>query len=78
MKKNNDKYTSLDWVGALSGIIGALIIASNIGINWIGYIIFLVSSLCYSYLGWKVNRKGLMVMNLFFIVINIIGLIRWF
>lgn len=78
MKKNNDKYTLVDWVGAVSGIMGAIIIASNIGVNWIGYVVFLVSSVCYSYLGWKVNRKGLMTMNLLFIVINIIGLIRWF
>lgn len=76
--KSNKAYTPLDWFGAITGIIGAIIVASNLGITWFGYVAFLMSSVTYSYFGWKVKRNGILTMNLFFIIINVIGLIRWF
>lgn len=81
MKKinNNEQYIKIaDYAGAIFGIIGALLIALNINLNWLGYIVFFISSLCFSYVGFYSNKRGLLVMSLVYIIINVIGFIQWF
>lgn len=76
-KTEEQKLKIFDWTGAAFGIAGAILIALNLGVNWYGYLLFMVSSVCYSYVGWKTNKSGLMVMSLLYIIINVMGLFQW-
>ena len=59
-------------------VIGSGLIALNIGLNQVGYIFFLMSSIAsvYSLRGSNAS-KSLMHTNVFFIAMNVIGLIRY-
>jgi len=66
-----------DFLGTLFGIVGAVIIASNIGINGIGFFIFLLSSFCYLKFGYDIKNKNLITLNAVYVIVNIIGIINY-
>lgn len=67
----------LDFVVLGGAVIGSGLIALNLGLNFIGYMFFLASSIASVYLLSNSNSpKSLMYTNIFFIVMNIIGIIR--
>jgi hypothetical protein len=68
----------LDYVGAAAGVIGASVIAFNLGLNFWGYAVFMISSTFYTVFGYRTRNWGLLGMNAMFCVINTIGLIRYF
>lgn len=67
----------LEWVGAICGVLGALIIASNTRLSPWGWWLFLVSSL--SLCGYAVLAQawGLLLLNSCFVFTNLTGLVRW-
>ena len=67
----------LEWFGTLTGIMGALIISSNIGYIGQAYIIFGFSAVCYLVFAWTFKRWPLFIMNCVFMVINFWGIWRW-
>lgn len=67
-----------DAVYLVGSIAGSALIASNAGMNQIGYVLFLLSSLAGIYLLKNSNAsKSLMIVTIYFSVINTIGLIRY-
>jgi nicotinamide riboside transporter PnuC len=66
------------WVGTITGIIGALLIAFNFELSKFGYLFFLVSSTTWLVQAKQNNDKALMLINIVFTVVNIIGIINWF
>lgn len=72
--------TKVDWfdeIGALTGIIGAFLISSNIGMEGAAYIIFLMSVMCFIYVGHAKGLNGIRRMNIVFLFINLWGIWRW-
>jgi len=64
---------------ALGGAVGgSVLIAANVGLAVLGYVLFLASSIAGVYLlvSTKNAPQALIYQNLFFIVVNIFGLIR--
>jgi nicotinamide riboside transporter PnuC len=73
-------WTYLDiakWTGVAAGVVGATLIALNIGIVEYGYIFFLVSSLLWMAVGVTQRERSLVVLQLAFTIVNILGLYRW-
>lgn len=66
-----------EWFGVITGILGAVIISSNIGYVEIGYIIFSFSAVSMMYFARKLNRWPLFTMNVIFLAINFWGIWRW-
>lgn len=66
----------LDYVGAVAGVTGATIIALNLGINFWGYAVFMISSTFYTVFGYITRNWGLLGMNIIFCVVNLVGLVR--
>ena len=66
-----------DFYGTIFGVIGAFIIASNTGLNHLGYIFFLLSSILYIIFGIKIDNLNIIVLNIVFIIANILGLINY-
>lgn len=63
----------LSWIGSICGIIGALLIATATNMS-LGYILFLISSVSWTRVGGLTENYSLVLMNIVFTIINIIGL----
>jgi hypothetical protein len=72
----NDKIA---WVAAATGIMGAFLVASNVSqtLGFIGYLLFTTSSVGWLYFAYKTKQQHLLMTNLVFFMINMIGIVRW-
>lgn len=66
----------LEWTGAACGIIGATMIASNTKVSPWGWWLFLVSSLSLTVYGLMAGTYGIMLLNVAFVMTNLLGLYR--
>jgi hypothetical protein len=72
------KKIKFDFLGTITGILGAIIVASNINLNFYGFFLFLLSSIFYIIYSIETNQKNLLVLNIVFTIIDIIGMIRYY
>lgn len=63
-----------DFIGTIFGIIGALIIALNIGYNLLGFVFFIISNIFYIRFGLDIKNYNIVVLNFVFFLINLIGI----
>lgn len=68
---------TVKWLGTATGIAGALIIAMNLGLVVAGFVLFLVSSILWSVVSWVQREPSLLVLQVTFTVINVLGIYRW-
>jgi NADH:ubiquinone oxidoreductase subunit 5 (subunit L)/multisubunit Na+/H+ antiporter MnhA subunit len=66
----------ISWVGTLSSIIGAFIVASKL--FFLGYCFFIIGSLSWLLVGYYRKDKSLIVLNGTFFLANILGLFNSF
>lgn len=64
-----------EWIGTLTSIIGAFLVASKMAI--IGYAFFVVGSLAWLIVACRTHNKALGVLNATFLCANIIGLLNY-
>ncbi len=70
--------TLLDIIALGGAMVGSLLLAANIGLNFVGYIFFLASSLASLYLLLKSNvSKSVVAMTAWFVLMNVVGLVRY-
>lgn len=65
------------WIGTLSGIAGAILVALNMEVSGYGFLLFLASSLLWCAAGVAQRDDSLILLQATFVVINIIGIYRW-
>lgn len=71
-------FTFLDWVFLFGQISGSLLVAANIGLNVLGYTCYLVSSIAGIALMWGTTvAPSILVITMYFAVVNTIGIIRY-
>ena len=68
----------LGWIGSITGIIGAILVALNFEFSKFGYFFFLISSVNWAIQAYKNRDNALLSINVAFTLINIIGIYRWF
>ena len=73
-----DKHKMIKWFSVIITIIAALTISLRITEIVASYYIFLVGHLTMSYILYKDKDWSLFFMNLVWVVIDIIGIIKWF
>ena len=66
----------LEWTGTICGIAGATLIASNVRRSPWGWWLFVASSLVLSLYGLLIGAYGIMLLNLCFVMTNLLGLVR--
>lgn len=68
---------TLEWLGAIFGILGATLLAANIDISGYGWIAFYVSN-CF-WIAFAIIEKlwGLFWMQIVFSATSTLGVIRW-
>jgi len=75
LKSSNNFF---GWLGTITAITGGTLVALNIDISKFGYIFFLVSSVSWFFQAKRNGDNALMIVNIFFFFINILGIYRWF
>ena len=72
------KNKILEWSGVITAIIYSVLVAMNIGAEFIGFLLLLISAILiglWSYLG---KHKGILLLQIFYASAGILGMIRWF
>lgn len=64
----------IEWLGTVSSIIGAFIVA--FGFMLAGYSFFMVGSVSWLYVGIKQQNRPLITLNFTFFLANVIGFVR--
>ncbi len=68
----------LEWAGVSAAIVYSLLVAFNIGLEFIGFSLLLLSAILIGLWAFKLNHKGILFLQLFYIMAGVIGMIRWF
>ena len=68
----------LEWTGVSAAIIYSLFVAFNIGLEFIGFSLLLLSAFLIGFWSYKLKHKGILFLQLFYAIAGIIGMIRWF
>ena len=65
------------WAGTVFGILGAILVAANIGMNDVGYIFFTIGSV-FSLINavYKKDNSSIILWGVFFLI-NVIGLVSY-
>ncbi len=67
------------WTATIATMIAAMMTASNLGprvTGW-GFVVFSVSSVCWTTLGYATEQTALVATNGFLMITNIVGIWRW-
>ena len=68
---------ALEWIGAASGLAGALVLALNLSWSGAGFALFLVSSLALVVAARRDGSTPRVVLFAGYTAINLIGVLRW-
>ena len=67
----------IKWVGSITGIIGALMLALNNDYSMYGYIFFIISSLALTYEFYRDKITSMLLQQFIFLTINLLGAYKW-
>ena len=73
---NKEKF--FEWAGASTAILYSLTVAMNIGAEFIGFSLLLISSILIGIWSFLGRHKGILFLQLFYATAGIIGMIRWY
>ena len=68
----------LEWSGVIIAIIYSLLVAFNIGAEFIGFTLLFISAILIGFWSYLGNHKGILFLQLFYATAGIIGMIRWY
>lgn len=68
--------TALEWGSCVMGLLGALVLATNTRISRWGWLAFFLANLCAVGFAWGIDRYGLMLQQLGFVVTSLLGMAR--
>ena len=68
----------LEWAGVITAILYSLFVALNIGLEFLGFSLLLISALLIGMWAFKLNYKGILLLQAFYASAGIIGMYRWF
>jgi GMP synthase-like glutamine amidotransferase len=79
----NFKKTIMDnkffeWAGVITAILYSLFVALNIGIEFFGFCLLLISAILIGIWAYRGGHKGILLLQFFYATAGIIGMIRWF
>ena len=73
-----NKIKILEWTGVLTAIIYSLLVALNIGAEFLGFTLLLISAVLIGIWSFIGKHNGILLLQLFYASAGIIGMIRWF
>ncbi len=73
-----DKNKVLEWLGVITAIIYSLLVALNIGAEFLGFALLLISAILIGLWAYFGKHRGILLLQIFYASAGIIGMIRWF
>ena len=68
----------LEWAGVITAILYSLFVALNIGLEFLGFSLLLISAFLIGIWAYKLRYKGILLLQVFYASAGIIGMFRWF
>jgi len=72
------KNKVLEWSGVITAILYSLLVAMNIGAEFIGFMLLLISAILIGLWSYFGKHKGILLLQIFYASAGIVGMIRWF
>ena len=72
------KGKMLEWSGVITAIIYSLLVALNIGLEFLGFTLLLISAILIGLWAFIGKHRGILFLQLFYVTAGIIGMVRWF
>ena len=72
------KVRIFEWLGVVTAIAYSLLVAANIGAEFIGFTLLLISSALIGIWAYLGKHKGILFLQFFYATAGLIGMIRWF
>ena len=71
------KQKTLEWAGVATAVLYSLLVAMNIGAEFIGFTLLLISSALIGLWAHFGRHQGILFLQLFYATAAIIGMARW-
>ena len=68
----------LEWLGVITAIIYSLLVALNIGAEFLRFALLLISAILIGLWAYFGKHRGILLLQIFYASAGIIGMIRWF
>ena len=68
----------LEWAGVITAILYSLFVALNAGLEFLGFSLLFISALLIGMWAYKLQYKGILLLQIFYASAGIIGMYRWF
>ena len=78
MFKKLTKNLILEWFGVLTAILYSMLIALNIGAEFIGFALLLMSAISIAVWAYRNKFRGILLLQIFYASAGIVGMVRWF
>jgi len=72
------KGKAFEWMGVVTAIAYSLLVASNTGLEFIGFTLLLLSSFLIGIWAYLGKHRGILFLQCFYATAGIIGMIRWY
>lgn len=70
-------FSALKWLGTITGVLGALMLALNIPVSGWGWVLFTISSVSWTVAGLVLRDTSLVVLQGAFVAVDLLGVWRW-
>jgi len=71
----NNKF--FEWMGVATAILYSLFVALNIGLEFVGFSLLLLSAALIGIWAYRGKHKGILLLQFFYSCAAVVGLFRW-
>ena len=72
------KAKALEWFGVATAIAYSMLVAFNIGAEFLGFSLLLISAFAIGYWVYLGRHKGILFLQFFYASAGVIGMFRWY
>ena len=72
------KMKALEWFGVITAISYSMMVALNVGVEFIGFLLLLISALSIGYWAYLGRHQGILFLQFFYAAAGVIGMARWY
>ncbi len=73
---NSNKF--LEWIGVITAISYSLIVALNVGLEFLGFALLFLSAIMIGFWSLRLKHNGILFLQIFYALAGLIGMYRWF
>ena len=72
------KNLILEWFGVFTAILYSMLIALNMGAEFLGFLLLLISAISIAIWAYRNSFRRILLLQLFYGSAGLIGMVRWF